>query len=141
MHPLDHLTGDSTLFISMKQCEYCEEEFEPRRKDQKYCRKKCCDYASERKTGSMKRRARRYFWKTNNINIDMETYNKMFEACQGKCEICGRLPTNHTLNVDHCHKTGKIRGLLCCSCNQGLGYFFDSPENLVAAAKYLQYSK
>lgn len=41
------------------------------------------------------------------------------------------------LSVDHCHKTGVNRGLLCSSCNIGLGYFKDSPETLRSAADYL----
>ena len=42
------------------------------------------------------------------------------------------------LAVDHCHKTGKIRGLLCNRHNQGIGYMNDSPELLMKAAKYIE---
>jgi hypothetical protein len=41
------------------------------------------------------------------------------------------------LAIDHCHKTGKIRGLLCKNCNQGLGQFKDNIDLLLSAAKYL----
>jgi len=51
------------------------------------------------------------------------------------CLICNR---KKKLNVDHCHKTGKVRGLLCHLCNIGLGVFKDSPANLRNAAKYLE---
>ena len=56
-----------------------------------------------------------------------------------KCMICGvDEPTNgKALAVDHCHNTGRFRGLLCVSCNAGVGMFKDTPSLLVAAASYL----
>ena len=51
----------------------------------------------------------------------------------GVCTICGK-PGNQ---VDHCHKTNKVRGLLCINCNQGLGKFQDDPELLEFARIYL----
>ena len=57
----------------------------------------------------------------------------------GKCAICG---TQYVLGLkrlalDHCHETGRIRGLLCGSCNRGLGLFRDNPERLRKAIEYL----
>jgi hypothetical protein len=62
----------------------------------------------------------------------------------GVCAVCkgailstkGRTPYSGV--VDHCHKTGKIRGLLHRTCNSGLGFFGDSPEHLEGAAAYLR---
>lgn len=54
----------------------------------------------------------------------------------GKCEICGRYTTKR--QVDHCHRTGKIRGMLCRECNLGLGHFLDRPSVLRRAADYLE---
>lgn len=56
------------------------------------------------------------------------------------CAICGGPPirAGHSLSVDHCHTTGKIRGLLCSNCNTGLGLFKDSPELLEKALLYLR---
>ncbi len=63
-----------------------------------------------------------------------EGYKALWEEQEGKCAICrGELP----LNVDHCHVTLKVRGLLCHNCNVGLGNFFDSVELLQAAINYL----
>jgi len=72
--------------------------------------------------------------------ITFEAYEKMLAAQGGKCAICSKdTPSARTkfFSVDHCHKTGKVRGLLCTSCNRGLGFFNDSPSALEAAAKYL----
>lgn len=52
------------------------------------------------------------------------------------CAICGRIMKDK-LFIDHCHKTGKIRGLLCPTCNAGLGFFRDDPNLLKNAVMYL----
>jgi hypothetical protein len=71
------------------------------------------------------------------------------KAKQGnRCAVCDKPETLQRpqdgkvreLAFDHCHATGEFRGLLCGSCNQGLGYFFDRPEILRAAADYLEAS-
>lgn len=64
--------------------------------------------------------------------------DKIFEQ-KGKCAICETsfIENGKRLAVDHCHKSGKVRGLLCALCNTGLGSFKDSPRRLVLAAKYL----
>jgi len=58
-----------------------------------------------------------------------------------ECWICGKVRVNRRLHIDHDHKTGKIRGLLCMACNRGLAWFKDKPENLRNAAKYLRRTK
>jgi hypothetical protein len=56
----------------------------------------------------------------------------------GKCSICNGLDTaNKRLAVDHCHETGKIRGLLCGSCNRGIGLLKDCHETLKKASEYI----
>jgi hypothetical protein len=65
------------------------------------------------------------------------------EAQDGKCAICGvheAYAPRKRLAVDHDHRTGAIRGLLCGNCNVGLGQFKDSPELLAAAIRYLEAS-
>lgn len=75
----------------------------------------------------------------NLYGITLEDYNQIFAEQNGSCLICGKsqLELKKRLHVDHDHKTGKIRGLLCNSCNQGLGYFKDNKESLLKAIKYL----
>jgi hypothetical protein len=64
----------------------------------------------------------------------------MYKQQDGKCLICGATESihGHRLAVDHCHTTLKIRGLLCKSCNVGLGNFYEKPELLRNAAKYIE---
>lgn len=59
---------------------------------------------------------------------------KELKASTNECVICG---ANEKLVVDHDHKTGEIRGMLCNHCNRGLGHFRDDPMLLEFAAQYL----
>lgn len=71
--------------------------------------------------------------------ISHNVYDDMIKAQTGMCLICKRtsIEDGRFLSVDHCHVTGKIRGLLCCDCNIGLGKFRDSIELLEKAKRYL----
>jgi len=76
--------------------------------------------------------------------IDLVQYESMLEKQEGKCAICDGIETMiirgkvQMLSVDHCHSTGLIRGLLCHSCNHGLGKFKDDTMLLEKAIKYLE---
>ena len=71
--------------------------------------------------------------------ITPEQYKQMHEDQQGKCKICNTTPkTKRGLHVDHCHKTGKVRALLCSGCNTALGSFKDDPNLLMNAIEYLR---
>lgn len=59
-------------------------------------------------------------------------------APPARCEICGRLPQQSCLALDHDHATGKFRGWLCTSCNTSLGKFEDNPVWLERAATYVR---
>lgn len=79
-----------------------------------------------------------------NYSISIETYNEMLKGQKGQCKICGTEDfTKGKSNknrpfVDHCHTTGKVRGLLCHHCNAGLGHFLDDTELLLSAINYLK---
>lgn len=71
--------------------------------------------------------------------ITAEEYNALFEAQGNVCAICGTDSTKgKNWCVDHNHVTGKVRAILCDGCNRGLGYFYESPTALRAAADYVE---
>lgn len=70
--------------------------------------------------------------------IAEEDFQAMLKKQGGVCAICGCHQRYQRLAVDHNHKTGFVRGLLCVNCNRGLGKFFDSPLRLIRAAEYLR---
>jgi hypothetical protein len=81
-------------------------------------------------------------------NLTIEQYNEMLKQQNGVCAICGKeeitkdsLRNVRKLSVDHNHKTGKIRGLLCASCNHVLGNAKDNIEILLKAIAYLTKDK
>lgn len=74
----------------------------------------------------------------NAYGITPEHYDEMFERQGGRCAICEKPKTpKRRLAVDHDHKTGKVRALLCTRCNPAIGYFLDDPQLLARAAVYL----
>lgn len=73
------------------------------------------------------------------FGITPEEYDRMLENQKGLCGICEKHSSNFSrrLAVDHCHHTGAVRGLLCASCNSGLGKLQDSVDYLESAIIYL----
>jgi hypothetical protein len=71
--------------------------------------------------------------------ITLNQFNYLVKLQDDKCAICGTANpgTRKNWNVDHDHNTGKVRGLLCWSCNSGIGKLKDDPTLLVKAATYL----
>lgn len=75
--------------------------------------------------------------------ITLADYQAMLERQGGGCGICGGQPdkgkgaVKGRFDVDHCHGTGKVRGLLCSGCNRGIGYLGDTPVRVRAALEYL----
>ncbi len=70
--------------------------------------------------------------------ITVDDYNRMLKQQKGVCFICRRAPGTRRLAVDHDHKTGAVRGLLCSRCNRGLQWFSDDPKKLSRAVVYLR---
>lgn len=69
------------------------------------------------------------------FHLTEEMWQIIYDFQKGKCAICG-----HKLkkaNIDHCHVTGLVRGLLCAACNRALGRFRDDLKRLQAAVEYL----
>jgi hypothetical protein len=81
----------------------------------------------------------RYYQRTYGIGLD--EYGERYLRQQGKCAICCKRPTvAEPLAVDHDHETGAVRGLLCRSCNVGLGCFTDNVAHMGRAIAYLMES-
>lgn len=69
--------------------------------------------------------------------ITLDDYEKLYEIQGGLCDICGKQESERLLSIDHDHKTGKVRGLLCSNCNLGLEMFKDNTSILLKAIIYL----
>lgn len=74
------------------------------------------------------------------FGLSLEKFKEMRSEQNNCCAICGiheSLTRKKILCVDHCHKTGKVRGLLCDTCNRAIGLLKDSPESLYSAYNYV----
>lgn len=118
----------------MRVCSRCQEEkpeagyYLTTNHGKPYLRAQCraCDNKIRRRT---------HLRRTYNMTLtDFEDMRTQQKSC---CKICGNLMLGR-IDIDHNHKTGKIRGLLCINCNGGLGNFKDSIEMLEKAIEYLQ---
>jgi hypothetical protein len=109
-------------------------------KSKKYCdnNKEKINLKTKEYRMNNKEKSKTYILKRR-YNITLEEYNKLFNKQNGKCAICGKHQSElkKILSVDHNHETGKIRGLLCYNCNNGLGCFKDNKNILKSAENYL----
>lgn len=71
--------------------------------------------------------------------LTVESYLEILNSQNNSCAICKEpfINSKHT-HIDHCHETNKVRGILCGSCNLGLGKFHDNPKYLLSAIEYLR---
>jgi len=70
--------------------------------------------------------------------LTVAQYDAMLHKQRGVCALCKSPPVRRPLDVDHCHSSGVVRGLLCEHCNKAIGLLRDSPQLLRAAAFYLE---
>ncbi len=119
-------------YFKPKPCKECGSTFEPQAPSHLTCSQACADRLI----------VTRYLLRT--YNLTLADYERMFAEQEGRCKICGGegflMAEHHKLRlvVDHCHGTGKVRGLLCHNCNRALGLFQDSMESLQRALDYLK---
>lgn len=137
----------------MKICPICQKQFDSDNTRRKYCSPKCVRVNYMDKKGKITQAAY-YLLNKDTIKsqnktadrpknrklqerygIDLTQYHNMALDQDNKCKICQK---ELKLNVDHCHKTGKVRGLLCNGCNRGIGFFSDDPVVIQSAALYLR---
>jgi hypothetical protein len=101
-----------------RNCRVCGKSFTPASAPQRYCAVECRALAVK---------AKRY-------GVEPSELCDLIAASGGKCALCDGVAQH----VDHCHDSGRIRGLLCVTCNTGLGKLGDSPERLRRALEYLE---
>lgn len=121
---------------SQRQCRRCNEwkdfllDFRVHKNSPKGRETRCLDCEKIRKRENHLK---------NYHGVDEDYYDKKLIEQNYSCAICGCMPK--TLCIDHCHKSGNVRGLLCHNCNRGLGMFKDSETFLRLALEYLSASK
>lgn len=134
-----------------KQCNHCRETkpiemFSKNRSQKDGYQRRCkpcmnaANTASKAKAGKELNDYRQHkIQLRNKYGITPEIYQEMLDKQKGKCAICGTdsCSTGRRLAVDHCHTTGKVRGLLCAHCNTALGKFNDDPQRIQSAINYL----
>jgi len=119
-------------YFKQKNCKHCGNTFNPKAPSHMYCSQECSDVGM----------SNRYLKRTYKINVD--DYNKMYDSQNGLCYICNTegftMAEHHKLKlvVDHCHTTGKVRGLLCHNCNRALGLLKDNIDSFKRAIVYLE---
>lgn len=121
-------------------------------KDGKSYRCKSCDNIA-RNAYRAKHRDKHLRWQRERnwkhcYGIGRPEFEAMWENQDGMCAICGVKMTNieidndpvnksNTSCIDHCHSSGRVRGILCARCNKGLGMFDDDPVKITKAVDYL----
>lgn len=119
-------------YFKPKPCRCCGTQFQPDSPSQLYCSIPCAEEAQRN----------RYYKKK--YGIDTSEWNKLYVEQNGLCFICEgegfvmRDCHEAKLMVDHCHSTGKVRGLLCHNCNRALGLLQDDLKSLSRAIQYLE---
>lgn len=105
---------------------------------------KCCakeDTKEWRQQQSEERLKDLYYKRTYGMSV--QDFNFLLQQQKHSCKICGKsivvdgISSNRAV-VDHCHTTGRVRGILCNECNRGLGYFHDNINSLENAIDYLR---
>lgn len=116
-------------------CRTCGAEFKKTSPASAFCSEEC------RQQGKSNVTPYNDIYRLKRYGLTQEEYEALLVRSGGCCEICGvpevSAPKGR-LHIDHCHSTGKVRGLLCQRCNHGLGHFGDDPQALIKAVLYLQ---
>lgn len=141
----------TTVGVEIKRCTRCKEDlghWEFSRDSRvrsglaSWCRSCDKEYRKEYNKKNAER-FREYSYREA-YGLTLEDYSKMLAAQGGKCAICEQTETatQHgkvkQLSVDHNHKTGQVRDLLCRDCNWAFGHFKENPEVLRQAADYAE---
>ncbi len=141
----------------MKTCNRCGESKPPEEYNARKCRGKpgflepwCRPCQNERGREVYRRRKAAGYRRSANYRhaeyvrrqygLSPGEYEQMLTTQGGVCALCSQPPADgQRLAVDHCHKTGDVRALLCLRCNGGLGCFQDGAELMRLAARYVEH--
>lgn len=127
--PRGHLT-----IANCVKCATCDIEFLGKHYQSKYCSSKC-EFKNKYQRNRVKELNKGYrLQKKYKLTLDM--YNQMVQQQNGNCLICLKATSN--FDIDHCHTTQVIRGLLCRQCNLLLGMARDDIFVLTQAINYLK---
>jgi len=155
--------------IKPRNCGYCGNLFTPKKgKNTKCCSGKCNSklYAKNnpekcretKRNTTKKRKAKnpelflekkrmegkrnqKWTYIKRKYGLTKEEYFNLIESQNNRCKICNNILEGRDTHVDHCHTTGRVRGILCFNCNVGLGNFKDSIQFLYNAIHYLEQNK
>lgn len=107
--------------------------------------KKCLVEKAKVHRNTNREQYRRYSlkWYLNSTyGMSLDTYDALLTDQNHACKICSRpfdmADQNRRPHIDHCHKTGRVRGILCFTCNTAMGKLKDDPTLLRRAAEYLE---
>lgn len=130
--------------------ETCRVTFKKSNKTYIFCKKcRSINHKNLRNKNPEKMDKQRYnYYLKSKFNLTQDQYNQLLKKQNGLCAICKNTETQlrrkskeyKLLSVDHCHKTKKIRGLLCHKCNVSIGLLNDSIERMEEMIKYLKSS-
>lgn len=127
---MPQLTSHNTL----KTCNKCGLE-KPHYKSERGNTCIDCKKESRRVRYAKQKEQEREYHLQKKYNISQEVYEHMYSLQGGACKICEK--NFPRLHVDHDHKTGNVRGLLCGSCNRAIGLLKDDVSNLTNAINYI----
>lgn len=98
----------------------------------------CSERLTEPSTSSICKKCISIRETTYRIDISIDEFFELNKSQSGLCKICSRDNGNKRLSVDHCHSTGKVRGLLCGKCNTAIGFFKDDASLIKNAIEYIK---
>ena len=123
----------------MKRCGRCKQYKDNSEFNSKGLTCKICHSARMKKYNLANPDVRIKYTLKKLYGLELLDYKDMVGAQEGRCFICQKPPKNgRRLSVDHCHKTGRLRKLLCTRCNVLVGQLENHPEVIEAAQSYLQ---
>lgn len=126
----------------MEQNQYNRQYFQNRKTDPEFVKKRTAYSVNYLNTHPEKRLMyqRRYQLKKK-YGITLEEYDNILQQQDGKCAVCGQNNSHskgYLFAVDHDHKTGTVRGLLCHNCNMAIGLLKDDVQIIKSMLQYLE---